>query len=358
MDILHPTVAISMTKGTMFPFYLILVDAYGRFACIYGLSDKSSECVIDTLTRYQADHGHIGNYSYLDIARVRADSGSQFTSEEFKKHFWEAGIQLSLAAPQKQYQNHLAERTWQTIGTMARSLLKHAQLPDSFMYHALVYSCHIFNVLPVKGLYSGNQVATPYELFQGTKPNISHFRVFGCPVTARKWTINANSHGKQTECGIRGIFVGFDANQKGYMFFLPASCQLYTSADILFDEEFSSTIAHTWHHHRDSLALRPVSSTFPLTTTTLEHTGKVAQSLVEEGTHMSCTHMSPEPPLVEGVEECDDNVPDLIDHDDDSTAAYDLDSEIDDEDILDLETPAQPEPASISPQPIVELVGL
>ncbi len=73
---------------------------------------------------------------------------------------------------------------------------------------------------------------------------------------------------------------------------------------------------------------------------------------------MSCTHMSPEPPLVEGVEECDDNVPDLIDHDDDSTAAYDLDSEIDDEDILDLETPAQPEPASISPQPIVELVGL
>jgi transposase InsO family protein len=274
MDILHPTVAIGLTKGTTFPFYLILVDAYSRYACIYGLTDKSSECVIDTITRYQADHSHIGNYGYLDIARVCTDSGSQFTSEEFKKHCWEAGIQLSLAAPKKQYQNHLAECTWQTIGTMAHSLLVHARLPDSFMYYALVYSCHIFNVLPVKGLYSRDQVATPYELFQGTKPNISQFRVFGCPVTARKWTITGNSHGKQTERGIRGIFVGFDANQKGYVFFSPASRQLFISADILFDEEFSSTIAHTWHHHRDSLALQPVNSTIPLTTTMLEHVCK------------------------------------------------------------------------------------
>jgi transposase InsO family protein len=92
-------VAIGLTKGTTFPFYLILVDAYSRYACIYRISDKSSECVIDALTCYQADHGHIGNYGYLDIARVRADSGSQFTSTEFKKHCWEAGIQLSLAAP-------------------------------------------------------------------------------------------------------------------------------------------------------------------------------------------------------------------------------------------------------------------
>jgi transposase InsO family protein len=226
MEILHPIVAIGLTKVTTFPFYLILVDAYSRYACLYGLLDKSSECVIDTLTRYQVDHGHIGNYGYLDIARVRADSGSQFTSTEFKKHCWKAGIQLSLAAPQKQYQNHLAECTWQTICTMARSLLVHAQLPDSFMYHALVYACHTFNVLPVKGLYSGDQVATPYELFQGTQPNISHFRVFECPVTARKWITNTDSNGKKTERGIRGIVAGFDANQKGYMFFLPASRQL------------------------------------------------------------------------------------------------------------------------------------
>jgi len=184
MDILHPLVPVGLTRDSTFDFSLILVDAYSRYACIYGFLDKSSCCVIETLLRYQADHGHIGNYGYLDRARIRANSGTQFTSQEFKDHCWQAGITLSLAAPKKQYQNHLAERSWQTIGNMARSLLVHARLPDSFLHHALAYLCHIFNALPVKGLFSHGQVSTSFELFQGAKPRIGHFRVFGCHITA------------------------------------------------------------------------------------------------------------------------------------------------------------------------------
>jgi len=134
LDILHPVVPVGLTRNSTFPFYLILVDAYSRYACIYGIADKSSGCVIDTLTRYQADHGHIGNYGYLDIARIQADSGTQFTSQEFRDHCWAAGINLTLAAPKKQYKNHLAERSWQTISAMARSLLVHARLPDSLCF--------------------------------------------------------------------------------------------------------------------------------------------------------------------------------------------------------------------------------
>jgi transposase InsO family protein len=215
LDILHPVVPVGLTRDSTYPFSLILVDAYSRYACIYGIRNKSSSCVIDALLGYQADHGHIGNYGYLDIARIRADSGSRFTSAEFREHRRVAGITLSLAAPKKQYQNHIAERSWQTIRTMARSLLVHARLPDSFMHHALIYSCHIFNVLPVKGLYLNDHVGTPYELFQGVRPAISQFRVFGCPITARKWTMAQSSTGKQTKRGIRGNFIGFAENQKG-----------------------------------------------------------------------------------------------------------------------------------------------
>jgi len=222
LDILHPVVPVELTWDSTYPFSVILLDAYSRYACIYGIRDKSSSCIIDALTRYQANHGYIGNYGYLDIARIRADSGSQFTSEEFREHCRTAGINLSLAAPKKQYQNHLAERSWQTISTMARSLLVYARLPDSFMFHALIYSCHIFNVLPMKGRYLNGHVGTPYELFQGAKPAISQFRVVGCPVTARKWTTKQNSAGKQTQCGICGIFIGFAENQKGYLFYSPA----------------------------------------------------------------------------------------------------------------------------------------
>jgi len=40
------------------------------------------------------------------------------------------------ATPKKQCQNHLAERTWQTVSSIARTLLIHAWPPDTFWYHA------------------------------------------------------------------------------------------------------------------------------------------------------------------------------------------------------------------------------
>jgi len=166
---------VGLTKDSTFEFYLLLVDACSCYTCIHGLQDKQTACVTDALTRYRANHGHIGNYGYLDIAGIRADSGSQFTSQAFKDHCWQSGINLTFAAPKKQYQNHQAESSWQTTTNMAMSLIVHARLPDFFMYHSLLYSCQIFNVLPVNGLYAQGHVSTPFELFEGEKPKISHY---------------------------------------------------------------------------------------------------------------------------------------------------------------------------------------
>jgi len=378
LETLHPVVPVGLTKESTFPFSLILVDAYSRYACIYGIRDKSSSCVHDVLTRYQANRGHIGNYGYLDIAHICTDSGSQFTSEEFREHCHMAGVNLTLAAPKKQYQNHLAEQSWQSISTMARSLLVHARLPDSFMFHALIYSCHIFNVLPVKGLYLNGHVGTPYELFQGAKPAISQFRVFGCPVTARKWTTKQSSSGKQTQRRIRGIFIGFAENQKGYLFYSPASHQIYVSGDMTFDKSFSSTIATTWRLHRDNLT-RPATSDIPVVTTTLEHTGSVNDTCphcaVEEGGNNDNDNDLP-PPLVpidelpgptpkqeqvvatsHDADEYDD-CPDLEHANNDSVSEADSicksdsDDDLDDEDIADLEQPGVAVEEDISPQPV------
>jgi hypothetical protein len=240
------------------------------------MRDKNTDSVIDIIQRYQADYGHVGNYGYLNIERIRADAGTQFTSLEFKQYCWRTGIHLVLAAPKKQYQNHLAEGTWQTISTMARSLLVHARLPDTFMYHALSHACKIFNVLPVKELQnSDGNTAAPYELFVGSKPKIHHFRVFGCPVVARKWSTTQNSSGKQTERGIQGIFIGLDDNQKGYLFYAQGSRQIYTSGDVIFDESFWTTIATNWQMLHDCLSLRPVTSAPPTLTQPLNALGQL-----------------------------------------------------------------------------------
>jgi hypothetical protein len=243
--------------STSHRFYLLVVDAFSRYVKIYGLPKKSTSAVVAALQQYQADHSPTGTYGYLDTDRIRTDAGSQFTSAEFAQYCIQHGIKLMLAAPRKQYQNHLAERTWQTVTSTARSLLIHARLPDTFWFHALAYSTYIFNVLPVRGLRNDDteQPDTPHELFFGTKPRIGHLRVFGCPVVIRKWTSSDNSNGKQTQRGLHGIFIGLDTHQKGYLIYCPGSRTIVISDDALFDEQFSSAIALTWQKFQDGLSL-------------------------------------------------------------------------------------------------------
>jgi len=188
LDIQHPITFAGLTPKSTYKFYLIVVDAYSRFVCFYGLPDKSTKAVVKVLQQYQADNKPVSSFGYLDLERIRTDAGSQFTLGEFAEYCRKNHIHLSLAAPKKQYQNHLAERTWQTTSTIACTLLVHARLPDTFWYHAVVYATDIFNVLPVQGLKNEEDCpAKPYELFFSKKPSISRFRVFGCPTVVRHW---------------------------------------------------------------------------------------------------------------------------------------------------------------------------
>jgi hypothetical protein len=61
-------------------------------------------------------------------------------------------------------------------------MLVHARLPDMYLYHALLHACNMFNILPLKGLVTADgTVTTPFELFAGSKPIVSHFRVLDVP---------------------------------------------------------------------------------------------------------------------------------------------------------------------------------
>lgn len=67
MDILHPLLAEGLTPSTTYGFYLILIDTYSRYVCIYGMPDKTSTTVITTIQQYQADHRHTGTMDTLTL---------------------------------------------------------------------------------------------------------------------------------------------------------------------------------------------------------------------------------------------------------------------------------------------------
>jgi hypothetical protein len=163
---------------------------------------------------------------------------------------------------------------------LAQSMLVHARLPDMYMYHALIHACHVFNVLPLKDLVTSDGIiTTPYDPFVGCKPRVSHFRVFGCPCIAKKWTISVDGkpedNSKGTQRGIRKIHLGFSPTQKGWLLYFPSTRQIVISGVVICDETFASTVAETWRPFHDALALRPETSFIPDPHTFVEHTGDV-----------------------------------------------------------------------------------
>ena len=277
-DVLHFPPESGITPDTKFAAGLICVDNYSSFSCIYGLPRLTTEQVISSLKQFAADNGHVDEFGFLTFEKLKSDSGSQFTSKEFRAYCCHNGVCLSLAAPKQQWQNNRAERTWQTIHNMARSMLVHARLPDDYWYHAVRYASAVFNVSPVQGLKNAKgECDTLFELFTGRKPLISQFRVFGCPVVAKKWTvlIDGKRRENSTQRGIRGVFIGFPANQKGYLLYIPSSWQIVVSGDVAFDETFYSAIPTTWKPFNDSLVLRPTASFIPDPNTTVEVTGDI-----------------------------------------------------------------------------------
>ena len=64
------------------------------------------------------------------------------------------------APPDEQHQNGLAERKWQTISRMARSLLTDKKIPRSFWFWAIRHATRLSNIFPVK--YEGT-LTTPFE---------------------------------------------------------------------------------------------------------------------------------------------------------------------------------------------------
>jgi hypothetical protein len=287
MDILHCKSSPGLTSKTSHAYCLLLVDAYLRFSSIYGLPNKSSDSVVQAIKEYSATFCMADAYGYIDIDRIEADAGSEFTSEEFKQFCVSQRINISLAAPKHQENNHLAERSWQTIHRMAHSMLVHARLPDKYHFHAIRYAATIFNVLPVKNLFNvDGDICSPFELFTGTKPLVSHLRVFGCPAVAKRSVISVEGLSTQlcTEKGIRGIFIGLPSNQKGYLIFLPSSRMIACSGDVSFDETFYSTVVTTWRRFEEGIALKPASHVIPGPDMDLEETGDVSNlhDMVEE----------------------------------------------------------------------------
>jgi hypothetical protein len=71
-------------------------------------------------------------------------------------------------------------------------------------------------------------------MFTRKKPEVSHLKIFGCPVFIH---IPKEKRNKMEPSENKGIFVGYCEVSKAFRIYIPGHCHIEISRDMTFDEE-------------------------------------------------------------------------------------------------------------------------
>jgi len=181
------------------------------------------------------------------IKILRSDQGGEYKSKAFNTYCKSNGIQQQFTVPHTPQQNGVAERWNRTLVESARSMLQGKNISNGFWAEAVNTAVYLKNRCPTKQLV----FQTPFEVLHGYKPDVSHFKVFGCTAFAH---IPKANRRKLDAKSIKCVFIGYCTNQKAYKLFDPSSHKLFASRDVVFHEQAdkSNIKNDAWHISNDA----------------------------------------------------------------------------------------------------------
>lgn len=155
--------------------------------------------------------------------------GGEFTGNVFRNHLTSCGIQHHLSCPSIPEQNGLAERKHRHLTELALSMMYQSRTPFKYWVEAFYTANYVSNLLPSSAV----DFKSPFEMLYKKKPEYSFLRVFGsaCYPCLRSYG-NHKFDPKSLQC----IFLGYNAQYKGYMCLFPPTGRIYISRHVIFDE--------------------------------------------------------------------------------------------------------------------------
>lgn len=213
-------------------YMLTFTDDFSRKTFVYFLPDKQNSSLMNCLNRFV---NLVQNKTESKIKKFRTDNGTEYVTETMKLFFDKCGYKHELTCTYTPQQNGVAERANRTLVERAKCMLFDAKLETKFWAEACNNAAYLMNRTP--RLRLGNK--TPEEMWCGRKPDVSHLKIFGSRVMVHvpkekrtKWQT------KSTEM----LFLGNDAQKKGYRCFDSEKNRVIVSRDVQFFESLSSTV--------------------------------------------------------------------------------------------------------------------
>ena len=111
------------------------------------------------------------------VKRVRFDGAGELGGcIEFLEELALGGIEVEVVAAYEHWKNGRIERYMRTIQGKIHAMLVTAQLPMTYWGEAVLTAAYLQNLTSTSTLPNG---VTPFEVFYGRKPDVSHLRVWG-----------------------------------------------------------------------------------------------------------------------------------------------------------------------------------
>ena len=221
VDLIGPTRTESLGGKR---YIMVIVDDFSRYTWVEFLREKSEACEkLETLCK------RLQNKKGVPIVKIRSDHGKEFKNARFESFCEKNGIKREFSTPKTLQQNEVVERKNRVIQEMARVMLLNKQIPQKFCGEVVNTSCHIGNRI----FFRVGTKKTAYEIWNGKKPRVKYFRVFG----SKCYILNDRENpGKFDAKSDEDIFLGYFTTSRAYRVFNKRTKTVMESINVKIDD--------------------------------------------------------------------------------------------------------------------------
>ena len=191
-------------------YWLIILELCKRFLVIFILKQKS-----ETRGKLIEYNNWLFNQTGYKIKRLTSDKGKEYMNEQLKQYCLDYGIEHKLVGPDAPQMNGIAEIYNSIIKNLMNPLLQYSGLPTNLWPYAVKLGVMIRNSTSFTSL---EEQKSPKEGFSGIKPNVKHWKVFGCVCYVY---ININKRTSTQKQAMKGIFLGYDEKSNNFIVWFP-----------------------------------------------------------------------------------------------------------------------------------------
>jgi hypothetical protein len=245
-----PCEACALAKQLRLPFktsaststrvlQLIYRDVMGPFAvtsigcakcAVTFLDDYSKQSVVKPLAYKSQVAGVLkAVVTMLETQKASPCRGGECVNKELAHYFAGKGIVHETTVGYAPQSNGATECLNRTLMERMRGMLKTSGAASSLWAEAIVTASYLRNRSPA----SATLTQTLWELGFGSKPNVSHLRVYGATASA---FVPPQQRGKLSDCSRKGVMVGYSAQSNGYRIVLDGTRTVLNSRDVTFVE--------------------------------------------------------------------------------------------------------------------------